>query len=92
MFPHSLLKIVSASANLPASVDEGVPVNLVDAIWSGRPAVPREEVKVHPLHLSGESVEDKLRKCRELMAREHAHVLVVSALDEIACKNAERLP
>ena len=42
--------------------------NLVDAIWTGRPALPLSPFWVHPLDYAGTSLDDKVAKVREAMA------------------------
>ena len=55
-----------------------VPENLVDAVWTGRPASPAGAVVAHPLELAGESVEAKLSRIREALGRGGCDALVIS--------------
>ncbi len=69
--------------------DRGIQVknvqkNLVDAVWKDRPSPSKQNVQVHPLIYSGESVKKKLERVREKMAGQSTDLLVVAALDEIA--------
>ncbi|KAL7557547.1 hypothetical protein ACA910_019258 [Epithemia clementina (nom. ined.)] len=41
--------------------------NLVDAIWSDRPALPLSPFRVHPLDYAGVSWQDKVQRVREAM-------------------------
>ena len=43
--------------------------NLVDAIWTDRPALPLSPFRVHPLDYAGTSLDDKVAQVREAMAR-----------------------
>ncbi|KAJ8613881.1 hypothetical protein CTAYLR_008685 [Chrysophaeum taylorii] len=54
--------------------------NLVDEVWTDRPALPSKPLRVHPLKLAGESVASKLSRVREATT---ADALVVAALDEV---------
>lgn len=53
-------------------------------LWTGRPEIPRNPIEVQPLDFSGESVTEKLSRLRKIMKAEHAEMLVMTALDEIA--------
>ena len=63
-----------------------VRANLIDAIWPSRPSRPQEKVKVLNLEFSGKSSVEKLNDVRNEMKGAGAEALVVSELDEIACK------
>jgi len=64
-----------------------IETNLVDAVWgSERPPRPTNPVRMLGIEFSGKSVKDKLAIMREDMTLENAETLVVSELDEIACK------
>ncbi|XP_058127544.1 xaa-Pro aminopeptidase ApepP [Anopheles ziemanni] len=58
--------------------------NLVDLLWTERPAVPHNPLLPLATSRTGCTVADKLAIVREKMADRRASVLVVSALDEIA--------
>lgn len=58
--------------------------DLVDYIWSDRPAVSTEPVRELDVKYTGRSREEKLSDVREKMRREKADVLLLTALDEIA--------
>lgn len=55
--------------------------NLVDEIWSEKPARSLDPVFVYDMQYAGESVNDKLARVRDSMDGTH---LVVTALDEVA--------
>jgi Xaa-Pro aminopeptidase len=58
--------------------------NLVDRIWTARPALPTGPVEPLPLEFSGEGVSSKLRRLRRAMAEKRADAHVLTALDAIA--------
>ena len=55
-----------------------------NAIWQGRPQLPKNAVDIQPLELSGESVASKVKRIREQLLSKGATAMLVSALDEIA--------
>lgn len=62
--------------------------NLVDEAWGDeRPAPPSNKVFVQPESYAGKSHLEKINEVRKQLQEEKAHALVVSALDEIACKS-----
>jgi Xaa-Pro aminopeptidase len=58
--------------------------NLVDLLWSGRPSLPREPIRLHDVKYAGESVQAKLRAVRKEMTEKRAAAHLVSALDAVA--------
>ncbi|RVX68112.1 putative Xaa-Pro aminopeptidase P [Exophiala mesophila] len=62
----------------------GVSQNLVDAIWSERPARPAEQVMVLSDKYAGKSYLDKLDELRKELQKKKAVGMVVSMLDEVA--------
>lgn len=44
-----------------------VEANLVDELWTDRPAAPSEPVAIHPLALSGELAKDKIARLQRLL-------------------------
>ncbi|MBI3991636.1 MAG: aminopeptidase P family protein [Candidatus Lambdaproteobacteria bacterium] len=58
--------------------------NLVDRVWSDRPAPACSPLFALPLAQTGASVEQKLAHVREAMAEADATLLVLSRLDEVA--------
>jgi len=52
--------------------------NLVDAIWTDRPAPPRALVRPHPLEYAGEASEAKLARIHEKLEAERLDALLVS--------------
>ena len=60
--------------------------NLVDLIWENKPAFPTNKIIPLSIEYNGKLVCDKLAEVREKMVEKKASVLVVTALDEVACK------
>jgi Xaa-Pro aminopeptidase len=58
--------------------------NIVDSIWDGRPALPKNPFVVHPMKYAGMSVIDKVTKIRTEMKEKKATLVVFGALDDIA--------
>jgi Xaa-Pro aminopeptidase len=58
--------------------------NLVDAIWTDRPAPPPGPLVAHPVRFAGETVASKLRRLRKEMAVKRAHAHVLTSLDAVA--------
>ena len=60
--------------------------NLIDLVWDEQPAQPNNPVISLDVQFAGKLVDEKLKEVREKMEAQGAKVLVVTALDEIACK------
>lgn len=60
--------------------------NLVDLVWDDQPAQPNNPVYPLDVKFAGKLIGDKLKEVREKMLAQNAKVLVVTALDEVACK------
>ncbi|SDW50690.1 Xaa-Pro aminopeptidase [Lutibacter oricola] len=58
--------------------------HLVNEIWTDRPALPSEKVKVHSLEFSGESTASKLNKVKAEIENQQADYYLLSSLDDIA--------
>lgn len=61
--------------------------NLIDLVWTDQPAKPDNAVFALDVKYAGKTIADKLKEVREKMVEQNANVLVITALDEIACKN-----
>ncbi|KAF0307274.1 Xaa-Pro aminopeptidase 1 [Amphibalanus amphitrite] len=74
------------SAELAAGGHRLRPVhtNLVDLVWTDRPARTANAVQPHPLRYTGMNVKSKLEEVRAHMKKKNCTLLVVAALDEIA--------
>ena len=60
-------------------------VDLIKPIWTeGRPAIPSDKLYPYSEDFAGESVESKLVRMREQLAKKKANAMIISALDEIA--------
>ena len=86
---------LSATVVVNDGHDQSVPViavletldgksNIVDSIWDGRPALPKNPFVVHPIKYAGLSVADKVHKIRAEMKDKKATLVVFGALDDIA--------
>jgi Xaa-Pro aminopeptidase len=62
----------------------GIEDNLIDELWTDRPAPPEGQIEAHPVIYSGERFKDKLKRVRKAMAEVKAEAHVVAALDCIA--------
>ncbi len=58
--------------------------NLVDEVWTDRPAPPRSTVRPHPIEFAGKPASGKLAELRAVMESRGADGHVLSALDAIA--------
>lgn len=61
-----------------------VDANLVDALWTDRPAEPAQPVEIYPEQLAGESSASKRARIAALLSAEKLDALVVSAADSLA--------
>ena len=60
-------------------------IDLIKPLWTeGRPAIPQDRLYAYSADFAGESVESKLARMREQLAKKQGDALIVSALDEIA--------
>ena len=60
-------------------------IDLIKPIWTeDRPAIPQDKLYSYSADFAGETVESKLSRMREQLAKKKADALIVSALDEIA--------
>ena len=65
-------------------------IDLIKPLWTeGRPAIPQDKLYPYSADFAGETVESKLARMREKLAKANAnanspYALIVSALDEIA--------
>ncbi len=53
-------------------------------LWTDRPPVPENKVEIQPLELAGETTNDKLKRIRQALRKQHADGILVTALDDIA--------
>ena len=60
-------------------------IDLIKPIWTeGRPAIPQDKLYPYSADFAGETVESKLTRMREQLAKKKADAMIISALDEIA--------
>ena len=58
--------------------------DILDAVWTDRPALPEHEVVEVPVNYAGSSMQEKLKQVRSLMIEAGATHLLLSTLDDIA--------
>lgn len=75
---------LSAAAEAAGAQFELVDGNLVDAVWTDQPAMPKQPISVWPDVFAGETVRQKLRRLRKAMAERGVQAHLVTALDAIA--------
>ena len=65
---------------------ELVPIdeNPIDRLWTDRPAVPLEQVTIHPLAFAGEEARDKIARLQASLAEKKADAAVLAQADSIA--------
>lgn len=60
-------------------------IDLIKPLWvEGRPAIPQDKLYPYSADFAGETVESKLARMREQLAKKRADAQIISALDEIA--------
>ncbi len=58
--------------------------DLIEGIWTDRPAVPTDPIYVHEMPFAANTVEDKVARVRHTMKDIDADYLIVTTLDDIA--------
>ena len=58
--------------------------DLVQQIWSQRPALEASRIYPLPQHVTGESTESKIARIREYMMQHHADMHLMTAMEDIA--------
>lgn len=58
--------------------------DILDTIWTDRPAIPDNKVTIHPMTYAGETAQSKLTRIRQALRQVHADGMLVSALDDVA--------
>ncbi len=53
-------------------------------LWEDRPALPDDQIEIHPLKFAGETTTSKLSRLRKELLALHAEGTIVSQLDELA--------
>lgn len=56
----------------------------LEELWTDRPAIPQNEVVVHPMEYAGETAASKIERIRKALRAQHADGILVTALDDIA--------
>lgn len=60
--------------------------NLVDAVWSDKPALQLPRIEAQTVQFSGRSVAQKVADLRAEAQKQGVDAVVVSALDDVACE------
>lgn len=60
--------------------------NLVDLIWHDRPQRIFNPIISLDKNITGKIIGDAVKQIRKEMGEKHSSILVITALDEIACK------
>lgn len=59
-------------------------LDILDRVWTDRPSVPLNPVRIQPLEYAGESCRDKLGRIRSSLLRRGASGMLMTQLDDIA--------
>lgn len=81
---------LSAAFENEGCIMTAVKQNLVDLVWDDQPAQPNNKVIALDVKFAGKLIADKLVEIRDKMKDQNSKVLVVTALDEVACKFKKR--
>lgn len=83
---HTIAEVRSLKKAVEKAGAELVAVerNLIDEIWTDRPAPPQAPVTLHPLEFAGEATADKLARIRKMLADAGEDATVLSAPESIA--------
>lgn len=79
LFSNLKLKIFSAIAPRLTKISE----NLVDQIWSNKPSAPSSQVYIHQVEFAGQTHNDKIAMCRDILAEHSADTMIVTSIDSI---------
>lgn len=72
------------SAFAKAGIQLRTDLDPAEALWTDRPAIPKNKVEIQPLELAGESAESKIERVRQSLGEQGEDGIVISQLDEIA--------
>ena len=59
-------------------------LDLIEKVWTDRPAMPKNEIMIHEMPFAGNVVDEKLMKLREQLKSKEVDYLVITTLDDIA--------
>lgn len=82
----SCLLLINICFYLTENVLRSINENLVDLLWSNQPKQPSNKIITLSAEMTGKTINEKIEKVRSEMNNKGANVLVVTALDEVACK------
>ena len=59
-------------------------LDVLGRIWADRPSMPMSKAEIQPLEYAGEGTDNKLKRVRAALRKEHADGMLMAALDDIA--------
>jgi len=59
-------------------------LDVLGRIWADRPSMPMSKAEIQPLEYAGDGVDNKLKRVRAALRKEHADGMLMAALDDIA--------
>ena len=59
-------------------------LDVLGRIWADRPSMPMSKAEIQPLEYAGEGADNKLKRVRAALRKEHADGMLMAALDDIA--------
>lgn len=89
LFSARMWASLAAALTNSGCVLKAILPNLVDIVWgAAQPVKPQNEIFTLNVKYAGKFTNDKLIAVREKMTEQKVSVLLVSALDEVACKSS----
>lgn len=83
------------SCSLSERIDiqfSSIDANLIDLVWKDQPERQFNPIIILDSSTTGKKISDALVSIRKQMREKHSDVLVVTALDEVACKLCHFFP
>ncbi|WP_423063091.1 aminopeptidase P family protein [Candidiatus Paracoxiella cheracis] len=77
---HKIQNTLSHHGGKLLSIDK----NLIDAIWTDRPASPHKPLRIQDVKYAGQSAHDKITQLRNMMKDAGANAHIITMLDAIA--------
>ena len=78
------MEILIAALRREGGITVRTNFDILDTIWTDRPAIPDNKVTIHPMTYAGETAQSKLTRIRQALRQVHADGMLVSALDDVA--------
>lgn len=79
---HRMSEYLSARGHKMVSIQQ----NLVDLVWKNRPVLTKKPLEKLDYRFSGKRAFQKVKEVREAIEKLEAECLIVTTLDDIACK------